>query len=187
MTLRRLALIWGIAMLVAGSTSALGGDPPSEPSPAQVAQAYERFRHLVGEWRARSTKGWTSRTEYRVLGRATVVLGLSSFDDAPPERDMASAIHPDGGRLILTHYCEAGNQPRLVASRISPDADEVEFRFLDGTNMKSRNEGHMDRAVFRFLDENHFSSKWTWFQDGNESWMEEILFTRVTEPMESSR
>lgn len=168
-----------VSILVFHSTpviAAAGGEPA--PSPERVERAFERFRGLVGDWRARSTKGWTSRSEYRLLGRGTVVMAISSFDDAPPERDMASAIHRDGGRLLLTHYCEAGNQPRLVATRISPDASEVEFEFLDGTGMESRDEGHMDRAVFRFLDGDRFTSRWTWYKGGRESWMEEITYVR---------
>jgi hypothetical protein len=44
--------------------------------------------------------------------------------------------------------------------------------------MPSRNRGHMDKAVFRFIDDNHVSSQWTWYQDGKESWMEEITLER---------
>jgi hypothetical protein len=36
----------------------------------------------------------------------------------------------------------------------------------------------MDKAVFRFADDNHFGSQWTWYQDGKESWMEEIKCER---------
>jgi hypothetical protein len=35
--------------------------------------------------------------------------------------------------------------------------------------MPSRNRGHMDKAVFRFIDDNHVSSQWTWYQDGKEA------------------
>lgn len=180
MNTRRWMLCW---MLVASAApAALAAEPTTSPSSEQVKAAYERFRSLEGEWRARSTMGWTSGTEYRLLGRATVVMGISSFDDAPPERDMATAIHRDGERLLLAHYCEAGNQPRLVATRIAADGSEVEFEFLDGTGMSSRDEGHMDRAVFRFLDDGRFTSRWTWYQGGEERWMEEITYERsVTE------
>lgn len=149
------------------------------PSPALAKRAFERFVGLAGAWRESSTKGWSGRTEFRVLARGSVVLSLFDFDDAAPRSGMASAVHLDGDRLLLTHYCEAGNQPRLVATRISPDAREIELEFLDGTGMMSRNEGHMDRVVFRFRDPNRFSSQWTWFQNGEERWMEEIAYQRV--------
>jgi hypothetical protein len=28
------------------------------------------------------------------------------------------------------------------------------------------------------VDDDHFSSQWTWYQDGKESWMEEIKLER---------
>ncbi|HVS03676.1 MAG TPA: hypothetical protein VMT16_12975 [Thermoanaerobaculia bacterium] len=171
-------LVAGLALLAAAPCLGAVAPEPT-PSPALVERAYQRFHGLVGEWRGQSTQGWTGRSEYRLLGRGTVVLALSSFDDAPPERDMASAVHRDAGRLLLTHYCEAGNQPRLVATRISPDAREVEFQFVDGTGMESRDDGHMDRALFRFLDDGSFTSRWTWYVGGRESWMEEIVYRRA--------
>lgn len=173
-----LAVLGALILLAGWARPTAAGQTVGSPPAELVERAYERFRGLVGDWRATSTKGWGSRSEYRLLGRGSVVLAISSFDDAAPERDMASAVHRDGERLLLTHYCEAGNQPRLVATRISSDAREVEFHFLDGTGMRSRDEGHMDRVVFRFVDENRFTSRWTWFQGGRESWMEEIIYVR---------
>jgi hypothetical protein len=101
--------------------------------------------------------------------------------DAHPGETMVTIAHMDGDRLMLTHYCAAKNQPRLLATTISPDGRTVEFTFLDATNLPSRDKGHMDRAVYKFVDENHFTTRWTWYQDGKESWMEEIVMERVPE------
>ena len=85
----------------------------------------------------------------------------------------------DGDRLLLTHYCVAKNQPRLMATEFSANGDTVTFTFLDGTGMKSRDVGHMDKVRMVFLDDDHFTSQWTWYQTGKEDWMEEILNERV--------
>ena len=37
----------------------------------------------------------------------------------------------------------------------------------------------MDKVIFRFLEDDRVTSRWTWYQDGKESWMEEIVYTRV--------
>ena len=63
------------------------------------------------------------------------------------------------GRLLLTHYCEAGNQPRMKAS-VSPDGKSLTFDFVDGTNLTAAQPGHMQRVVFSFIDANHHTEEW---------------------------
>ena len=99
--------------------------------------------------------------------------------DAHPGETMLTIVHLDGERLMLTHYCAAKNQPRLLATTISPDGKTFEFTFLDATNLPSRDKGHMDKAVYRFIDENHFTTKWTWYENGQEKWLEEIQLERM--------
>jgi len=152
----------------AGSTAPTAGNASS---PARAA--FERFKALAGEWRGKSGRGWTDRASFQVLGGDSAVLSTSSFD-GPEAKPMATVFHLDGDRLLLTHYCMAGNQPRLQATEISPDGREVTFTFVDATNLASRDVGHMDKAVYRFVDENHYTTVWTWYQDGKERWLEEI-------------
>jgi hypothetical protein len=102
----------------------------------------------------------------------------NSFD-AHPNETMMTMYHLDGERLMLTHYCVAKNQPRLVATSFSDDGKTVTFTFLDGTNLPSRDRGHMDKVIIRFVDNNHVISQWSWYQNGKESWMEEIQLERL--------
>lgn len=141
-------------------------------------RAFERIKTLSGNWRSASTKGWTGSGSYRVIARGSVVLYTSAFDDAP-ESGMATTFFMDGDKLTLTHYCESRTQPTLVAATISPDARTIEFHFHSGTSLPTRNKGHMDQLVMRFVDANHYSSRWTWYQDGKQSWMEEIKYERM--------
>ncbi len=67
----------------------------------------------------------------------------------------------DGARLMLTHYCAAQNQPRMVAKQFDPAKDELAFEFFDITNLKDPKAGHMRNARFRFLDANRFTSEWS--------------------------
>ncbi len=139
-------------------------------------QAFDRFKKLEGAWTGRSTKGWEEVVNYRAIAGGSVVVGTSF--DAHPNETMMTMIHMDGDRLMLTHYCVAKNQPRLVATGFADNGRAITFEFLDGTNLVSRDRGHMDKVVFRFTDDDHVSSRWTWYQDGKESWMEEITLVR---------
>jgi hypothetical protein len=166
-----------VMALMLGSASARGG-----ASPEAAEAAWQRLQGLAGTWKGQSSKGWEERIVLRLIANGSVLWESSRFaDDASGSQAMATAYHKDGDRLLLTHYCEAGNQPRLVASSVADEGATVTFTFLDGTNLPSRDRGHMDTVVIRFLDREHFSSRWTWFEDGHEKWLEDIRYERIRE------
>ena len=145
-----------------------------ERSDAQLA--FERLCALAGSWEGRSSQGWTARIEIEVIARGSAVLERSNFE-AHPGETMLTLFHRDGEALALTHYCVAGNQPRLVASEIEPA--RLHFAFRDATNLPSRDAGHMDECVLRFEAPDAFSSVWSFYQDGQTSWAEEIHYRRL--------
>lgn len=138
---------------------------------------FERMKKLEGDWKGKSTKGWEDQSKVKVIANGSAIL-FDSFD-AHPNETMLTLVHWDLDRLLLTHYCVAGNQPRLEATSIEDNGRKVTFTFVDATNLPSRNKGHMDKLVMRFIDDSHYTSQWTWYQDGKESWMEEIHRERV--------
>jgi hypothetical protein len=148
-----------------------------EPEPGTPAGVFERLKRLAGAWEGRSTKGWTDTAEIKVIAGGSVV-EQRSFE-AHPGEEMRTLFSMDGDRLVLTHYCVAKRHPRLVASEIGDSGKTVTFTFLDGLNLPSRDLGHMDSLVMRFQDDDHYVARWTWYQDGQERWMEEIQRTRL--------
>ena len=85
-------------------------------------------------------------------------------DDPKRYDHPVTMLYLDGDRLLLTHYCDAGNRPRMVA-QTSADGKKVEFDFLDlsGGNQY----GHMYHAVFTMIDANHHSEDWTYMMPGD--------------------
>jgi hypothetical protein len=144
------------------------------PTPAQAT--FERLKKLEGSWTATSTQGWTEQLQLAVIAAGSAVLETSV--DAHPGETMATVYHMDGNRLLLTHYCVAKNQPRLQATSFEHDGQDVTFTFLDATNLPNRDHGHMDKVVFHFTDDDHFSAQWTWFENRHEQWLEVITATR---------
>lgn len=171
----RLALPAGVLLLGLGLDPAVAAEGPD---PARVA--FARLSELQGTWRGASSKGWTDTTELRLIAGGSVLLETSRFTDpAAGRKAMASAFQMDGEKLLITHYCEAGNAPRLVASGFEEGGKVVTFTFRDGVNLPSRDQGHMDKLVVRFQDRNHYSKRWTWYQNGKETWLEDIHYERV--------
>jgi hypothetical protein len=165
------AVIYLLAAVIAPSARAA-------VSPEDARAAYARLQSLAGEWRSKSTKGWTESLSFTLVGKGSALLELSHFADTPQEA-MATVFHLDGGRLLLTHYCEAKNQPRLVATEVSDGGRVIIFSFLDGTGL-DEHPGHMHAVRLRIVDADHVTSQWSFFRDGKEQWMEEIVSERVS-------
>jgi hypothetical protein len=140
-------------------------------------KSFDRLKTLAGSWTGPATltppqsemgEGTLMQLSLRVTSRGNALVH-EMFDPAKPD-DPKRYDHPltmlylDGDRLILTHYCDAGNRPRMVA-RPSPDGKKVEFDFAD---LSGGNEfGHMYHAVFTIVDANHHIEDWTYMMPGD--------------------
>jgi hypothetical protein len=169
---------WIFTVLLVSSAYAEDSIQFSPIDKTQSKIIFERFKKMAGHWEGQSTAGWEGTTETRVIARGSVVMNISRFNDEP-EEGMATMLFMDGDRLLLTHYCEAGNQPTLVASGIDQAGNSVEFLFLNATNLPSRDKGHMDHVIYTFQDDTHFTSRWTWYSKGKETWLEEITYQKT--------
>lgn len=153
-------------------------DPPGTvPATPELSRAaFARFKASDGRWVGKSTKGWEETLEYRTIAGGSTVLETSF--DAHPGQEMATTFYLDGDRLMLAHYCVAKNAPRLEATAFADGGRTVVFTFVDGANIPTRDKGHMDKAVFRFETDDRVVSRWTWYENGQEKWFEEIVQTR---------
>ncbi len=167
-----LSVSLGMFLVAVGPVPAVAAEPTALPARA----VFERFRSLEGAWKGASTKGWTDDVSFKTIAGGSVVVE-NSFD-AHPGKTMLTTYQMDGDDLTLTHYCVAKNQPRLRATEFSDDGRSVTFTFAGGGNLANRNRGHMDKATFRFDDADHVTTRWTWYQDGAEKWLEEIRLER---------
>jgi len=177
---RAIAFLMMLALAQSPSSGTPGADDAAKLGAPEAARLFERLKSLEGEWVGTSTRGWTEAITFRTIAGGSVVVETSF--DAHPGETMMTMYHMDGARLMLTHYCVARNQPRLVATESSNGGRTVDFGFLDATGIPSRDSGHMDRATYTFLDDAHFTSRWTWYQDGAERWLEEIRYERKARP-----
>jgi len=121
------------ACLAGGAPATAGEQPPSAAAFAQIAA-------MTGEWQVReaasfrivfdATAGGSVIVERWMLGERTHSLTL---------------YHLDGDRLLATHYCPQGNQPRLSATDFANG--ELRFAFLDVTDLDP-DESHQHDLAF---------------------------------------
>jgi hypothetical protein len=129
---------------------------------------FERIKSLSGDWTGpggEMTNGAPIEVRYRVTaGGSTVEETLFPGTD----HEMVTMYHLDGDKLVLTHYCVAGNQPHMVARTCSTSGDKTIIRFgFDGaTNMASNTAGHMHEAEMTIQGHDHLTSHWTYFENG---------------------
>jgi hypothetical protein len=127
-------------------------------------KSFDQLKSLTGNWEGKTSDSKTVQVSFRDTAGGSAL--MSELHGHGPE-NMVSMIHLDGpNRLLLTHYCGAGNQPRMTASA-SPDGRTITFDFLDATNLDTPDAGHMQRVVFTVLDANHHTEDWTFMLPGD--------------------
>lgn len=137
---------------------------------SDAQKSFSQIKSLSGSWEGKTGEGKPVKVSFRdTAGGSAVmseILGMG-------HEDMISMFYLDGpDKLMLTHYCGAGNQPRMRATA-SPDGKILTFDFVDATNLASLDDGHMRRAVFAVVDANHHTEEWTFTNHGKE--MKEVF------------
>jgi hypothetical protein len=167
--MKSLRLLLSVVVLLSLSTIAF--------AQSDAQKSFNTLKTLGGSWEGRVTlnppqpemsDGTLMRLSLRVTSRGNAL--VHEMKEAGKPDDPKHYDHPvtmlylDGDRLLLTHYCDAGNRPRMAA-RTSPDGKTVEFDFLDVAG--STDYGHMHHAVFTVVDANHHTEDWTYMMPGD--------------------
>ena len=127
-------------------------------SQSAAQKSFDQLKSLTGSWEGKNIQGQPITVSFRDTAGGSAL--MSEIHGHGPA-NMISMFHLDGpNRLMLTHYCGAGNQPRMTASA-SPDGKTITFTFLDATNLSIPDAGHMQRVVFTVIDANHHTEDWT--------------------------
>lgn len=159
--LNRLGLCLLSAALVLGGCATTSSDA-LKSAPADDA-VLGLFRSLEGDWDVDMNGDGEAdfQNRYSVTASGSAVMEQAFVGE---DHEMISMIHLDGKRLILTHYCAAKNQPRMVALKITEGS--VAFDFLDITNLADPKGLFMHNATFRFIDADNLETIWTSHEGG---------------------
>jgi len=155
-----------IALVFCGLAAAADTALADEPAKAITAQeAFAMLKGLAGEWQGRAMdkdKGPEVSVTYRVTANGSVVLE-TLFPGS--DHEMLTLYHLDNGRLVLTHYCAMGNQPRMELDPGSSTARLI-FSFVGGSNLDVGRDVHMHQGRIGLVAPDRLENEWDVFRDG---------------------
>ena len=134
--------------------------------PAQSGAAFERIKALDGQWKGKSGDGSPATTSFHTTAAGSAVLQMLGEGG---QYEMPTVYHPDGERLMATHYCAAKNQPRMVLAPASAATSTLRFEFLDATNLASPEASHMIGVAIEFVDKDQIRQHWTSLDHGKQT------------------
>jgi hypothetical protein len=135
---------------------------------ADAKKAFAALKMLAGSWTGQITstpaapevQGKFVQFDMRVTSRGNAMVHQFSVSGIP---DHPVTMFYLDGDLTLTHYCDAGNRPRMRGT-MSPDGKKLTFEFLDLSGGDEN--GHMHHVEITFIDANHHLEDWTYMLPG---------------------
>jgi hypothetical protein len=131
---------------------------------------FDAFKSLKGRWTIQSGgKTITTVMTYDVGSKDSIVTEHFGKE--------LTVIHRDGQELQMTHFCNAGNQPRLrLKKNRSPGL--FEFEMFDITNLRKSDEPHVQKIIYAIVDDKHVKLEIIW-KKGDSSESEKYALTRT--------
>ena len=141
---------------------------PEAPATAEAQQAFKALKSIAGGYQGYVTEpvnklNALADVSLRVTSMGNVLVHELKSAEATPslldDQHPVTVMYMDGANLLLTHYCDSGNRPRMTG-RVSADGKVIDFDFLDVVGPLKY--GHMQRARFTIIDPTHHIEDWTW-------------------------
>jgi hypothetical protein len=129
----------------------------------ETEKSFDRLKTLAGAWEG-TYEGKPEEVSLRITSSGNTFVHEAT--QAGVDADPVTMFYVEGDRLLLTHYCDAGNRPRMVG-KFSPDGKKLEFDVVDVAGLNSTQYGHMQRVVFTMIDANHHAEDWIFKVAGN--------------------
>ena len=134
---------------------------------ADEKSVMEKLAALEGDWVYLDENGEESDmigSTFRVTAAGSALVEVMA-PGSPEGYEMVNMYHADGDRVLMTHYCAAGNQPRMEVIA-TDDEYRLELKFESVTNLASPDANHMHHAEYVFHGDDRLTTRWWSMQDG---------------------
>lgn len=139
--------------------AALSGAPSKE-----TIAAMQAIKSLAGNWTGKGPADFGDRALKSTFAVSSMGSAVREVMAPGEQHEMTNMYHLDGDRIILTHYCGAGNQPRMAAAHPT-NPKRIVFELESVTNYSATDEGFMGRVVIEIPDDKHMVQNWTQYKD----------------------
>ena len=127
--------------------------------------AFDTMKKLSGAWAGKDEDNQPVTANYEISSGGTIVIEKLQTGTYPC---MTSVYYRDGDSLMMTHYCNMNNQPRLRLKNHDQEKKVIDFDFVDITNLKSPKDGHIKKLSLSLPDGTHMVQDWSFNQgEGN--------------------
>ena len=144
-----------VTALILGLTASCSGPGyPVEPGTENSRVLFEAMAALEGTWAMESPDGALPVT-FRTIAAGSVVHETMM---AGTEHEMVNLYTVHGDGIEMTHYCAAGNQPRMRATSL--DGQSIVFRTIGINGMDTEDEHAMSEMTLVIVDSDHVEQHW---------------------------
>ncbi len=176
MNLNRRLVAVGAVLLV--GTVAVG---QAEKKKTEAQASFDAMKSLEGNWDGKVTvaehpdmNNDAIHVSLRVTSMGNAVVHEMHGEGRPDHP--VTMVYLENGQLTLTHYCDAGNRPRMTGKLLA-DGKTVEFGFMDVTGPMTY--GHMHNAKFTVVDADHHTEDWVFMEPGEKMAHAHMELTRT--------
>jgi hypothetical protein len=139
---------------------------------SEARTSFDKMKTLEGQWEGTLTTvppeptvdGKSAKVTIRVTSRGNAVLHEMNIAGIPD--DPITMFYLDSDRLLLTHYCDAGNRPRMEG-KVGADGKSLQFDFVDISGGTEK--GHMHNVTFSAIGPERHIEEWTYMSPDGKS------------------
>ena len=119
------------------STQADVTAPRAAHTVVSADDAFTQLAQMVGVWRPADKPDSPLRIQFYLTAGGSVLVESWEVRGQPHSMTL---YHRDGSKLLATHYCPQGNQPRMALE--GKDSSGLHFALQDVTDLEPASESH---------------------------------------------
>ena len=178
----------GAIVGLGGAALSAGGEAPAKEG-VEARAVFARLKKLAGTWNVEfAATGPAADFKKKVEkhdAHQQVIFKLTGAGSALVEtqmpgapHEMVSVYHLDGEDLRMTHYCAAGNQPRMKLDRAKSRPAHLVFVFDGGSNLDPKKDIHIHGLEITFHEDGRVTSAWDGYAGGKPFGTTSFIMTR---------